>query len=214
MLSILFGNHPDLFGALCRFYKPPPGAILDLTYGAGKLYDKGSHDGYKVLGVDLDPNTDRSTKLQLGHEVYQHDLCDLEHVPFQTHSGPVDIMVYDPPYLYGKTGTIFANDRDWKVTRTGEVNWAPHQQLNLARHVNRLVPEVLKPDGILIVKISDTHLNRELVMNHVIVSSQMTNCKLKDLLVYIRQNSGFFKRPKTAQLSHGYYMIFERRDTK
>lgn len=211
MLSILFGNHPDLFGAICRFYKPPPGIILDVTYGAGKLYDKGTHEGYKVIGVDLEPNTMRNEKLGLGHEVFQHDLADIEHVQPSV-SGPADIMVYDPPYLYGKTGSIFANDRDWKVTRTGEVNWAPQNQIDLAHHVNRIVPVVLKPDGFLVVKISDTHLNKELVMNHKLVHSQMeSNCVLVDLLVYVKQNGGFFKRPHTAQISHGYYMIYKRR---
>jgi hypothetical protein len=199
MLSVLFGEQFDNFRHILEFYLGDNSKILDVTYGAGKLWqsvNKVSYPNWNIIknDVDLEMNTD-----------YHYDfenLCRIDEKDF-------DAVIYDPPYLYGRTSYIFyyRTDEDWTQNKT---KWTVDAQVKCAKQLNGALPELLRDDGFLIVKIMDSKDDGKLILNHDIIINEMTNLELKDIIIYVRLGVGVFKNSVSPQTAHGYYLIFQK----
>jgi len=57
----------------------------------------------------------------------------------------------------------------------------------------------------------DTRIKGELILNHKIIIDELTNFKIKDVLIYVRLGVGVFKNNKSAQTAHGFFLIFKKK---
>lgn len=195
MLSVLFAESGDNFSRLLEFYAPTAMRVLDVTYGSGTLTKRAR---IKVIGIDRDPTTTPSVR------------ADARQLPFLADS--FDVATYDPPYLYGSAaqhmGTIGA--KTWSNARS---TWkAPTQLVQTSQAIARELARVLTPNGLVICKIMDSRYRGSLIRNHDIVADafEANGFVLRDQVVYIRTVTGSYVNNKSAQSTHGYFLMLER----
>ena len=72
---------------------------------------------------------------------------------------------------------------------------------------------MLTPDGIVICKIMDSRFRGSLVRNHDIVATAFEDngFALRDQIVYIRTVTGSNVNNRSAQSTHGYFLVLERK---
>lgn len=196
MLSVLFAESADNFSRLLEFYAPTATTVLDVTFGAGTLTKRAR--GVRIVGIDKDPETTPTVR------------ADARALPFADGSFPV--AVYDPPYLYGSfaqhMGTIGA--KTWSNARS---TWkTPHDLSDTSVGVARELARVLSPDGLVICKVMDSRYRGSLIRNHDIVIDAFEGhgFALRDQVVYIRTVTGSYSNAKSAQSTHGYFLMLER----
>jgi len=208
MLSVLFSEQFDNFRHILEFYLGPEAIILDTTYGHGKLWQnvnrtKTTSNMWIIISNDVDSKSPAK---------YHYPIEDL-HLIAKIH-GLFDAVIYDPPYKYDVESYVFfqdpKKDADWQPNKT---KWSVLDQVQCAKKLNLSAPQLLKEDGLLIVKIMDTRFKRELILNHKIIMDMLTNFELIDLLIYVRLGVGVFKNANVAQVAHGYYLVFKKKKT-
>ncbi|MHA1288547.1 MAG: hypothetical protein ACTSPB_14175 [Candidatus Thorarchaeota archaeon] len=199
VLSVLFGEQFDNFRHILEFYLPDKSKILDVTYGAGKLWQSVNQVSYPDWNV-----TKNDVDLEVKAD-YHYDFENLHKIGIND----FDAVIYDPPYLYGRSSYIFyyQTDEDWTQNKT---KWTVDAQVKCAQQLNNALPNLLRDDGFLIVKIMDSRENGKLVCNHDIIINEMTNLELKDIIIYVRLGVGVFKNNVSPQTAHGYYLIFQK----
>ena len=195
MLSVLFGESGDNLAHLVRFYAPTATRLLDVTYGAGTLPRRSP---IPVVGVDKDP-TSRAPVL-----------ADAGRLPFAP--GSFAVACYDPPYLYGSKamhgGPV--GQKTWQPQRS---TWkTPNDLIAMSAAVASELACILRPAGVVIVKIMDSRFKGRLIRNHDIVSAAFESNEfvLLDQLVYLRTSIGSFVNLRSAQSAHGYFLIFRK----
>jgi len=201
MLSVLFGEQDTVFKNILEFYAPAPAKILDLTWGAGKLW---SSINEKVLGYDI-------IKLDINKQETRPNIyCDIRNLPL---AGTFKGIVYDPPYRYSTKSFSFLSrpDYDWKSSKS---LWTLQAQINTAKSLNEQLPFLMDKDSKLIIKIMDTRIKGRMILNHKMLIDLFTNFELVDLLIYVRLGVGVFRNPRTAQVAHGYFLIFKKKLNK
>src|SRR3990167_6067807 len=193
MLSVIFAESGDNLAHLIDFYAPQATEILDVTYGNGTLC---SRLRIPVVGVDIDPDT----KAQI--------IADATG-PLPLEQGRFSVVVYDPPYLYGAhamhMGPIGA--KTWKPERS---TWKkPEELFKLSEGIARNLLNYTAQDCTIIVKIMDSRYKGRLCRNHnsVTVAFEEHGWYLHDQLVYIRTVTGSFVNKRSAQSTHGYFLI-------
>jgi len=201
LLSVLIGEQPEILKQILEFYLPKGSSILDITYGHGKLYQASGYvnfDEYTIIGNDIDPDSPAK------HHLPFDDLPSLV-----DEYGKFDCVIYDPPYKYNEPSFILFKrpDYDWSSNKT---KWSINDQMESAKILNKILPMVLNPNGLLIVKIMDTRYKGELILNHSIIIDAFKNFELIDVIVYIRTLVGVFRNNRHSQTAHGYYLIFKR----
>ena len=184
--SVWEGSDGDLIEAMLAFYatiKPEP--ILDATYNAGRMW-KGSKR--KVVSMDIDP---------------QHNptyLCDNREMP-GVPSKKFGVVVFDPPHVgpQGRDKSVKRFDVDFGATMEcgKEHGWT----------LSYLYPpflaqakRVLKPDGLLLAKITDmvnSHRSRWAHCDFMRMAEEagFTVC---DLIIKIRNGPMMSNKWKTA----------------
>jgi len=197
VLSVLFGEQFNNLRQILEFKLSPNAKILDVTYGHGKLWqsvNKTTHV-FNVVKNDIDPETPAE---------YHYSFDDLEMIPQRD----FDAALYDPPYMYGKSSYIFYNrkDEDWTQNKT---KWTIKDQIRCAIVLNNVLPIMLKPNGLLVVKIMDTRFKGKLIPNHKLLMDALTSFELVDVVIYVRLGVGVFKNRKSSQTAHGFYLIFQ-----
>lgn len=205
MLSVLFGEQYDVFRQILEFYKPHGSKILDLTYGKGTLWKSASKisawEDYDVTTVDID----KTTKAQYH--------CDFAELPPEISEVKRDILVYDPPYKYESPRFILQNRKaeGWKDKPQKTLYSLDIQKANIEK-LNNIALNLLKDDGILIVKIMDTRYKGKLIPAHCMFINGLTNFEIKDILIYIKLGVGIFVNKKSAQTAHGFFLIFKKKE--
>jgi len=197
MLTVILDEAPDAFYKIMRFYVPKGSRVLDITYGHGKLWASCPKDYYELVTNDVDPNSKAE---------YHLPFINLEAIP-----GSFHCVVYDPPYKYDTPSyKLYESiDEDWTTVKT---KWTIEDQINSARVLNSVLPRMMYPNGLLIVKIMDTRYKGKLILNHKILIDEFSNFEVKDLLVYIRLLVGLFRNTRVAQTAHGYYIVFKLKE--
>ena len=207
MLSVLLAEHPHAVESIVGFYRPPesragagagagagPIRVLDPTCGTGSLTSRLSG----VTRTDIAPRCAGAVAANIGV------------LPFA--AGAFEIAVFDPPYLYGRSSAKL-HDRphgDWESLHTRME--LPDQFAHLCRMASRELARVLVPTGLLVAKVADSRYKGRLILNHVrLIEAFESRFALRDLLIYVRLATGMFVNTKSAQNTHGYYVIMERR---
>lgn len=195
MLSVLFAESADCLAHLVRFYAPAADVILDVTYGDGTLTRR---VGIPVIGVDQDETTAADFH------------CDARSLPFDAASFPV--ACFDPPYLYGAKAMHMGpiGQKTWSDTRS---TWKrPEQLIELSEGIAKELHRVIASEGAVIVKIMDSRFKGKLIRNHDLVTAafESNGWRLTDQLVYIRTVTGSYVNNKSAQSTHGYYLVFRK----
>ena len=139
--SVWQGNDGDLIEAMLAFYatiKPEP--ILDATYNAGRFWKNSTRS---VVSMDIDP---------------QHNpkyLCDNRVMP-GVRSNQFGVVVYDPPHVgpQGRDKSVKRFDVDFGATMEcgKQHGWTLSY---LYPPFLQQAARVLKPDGLLLAKITD-----------------------------------------------------------
>ena len=183
---------------IVRFYAPRASSLLDITYGKGTLVR--ALKNIEITGIDLAP-------LPIaGHCVvtsdFRGDDCPL---------GTWDVGLYDPPYLYGRTSEVLyqRSDEDWKKQHTNAFTPSDFEELAVSASM------VLgKRCPLAVVKVMNSRLKGLYVDNASIVSTAFLNngWMLRDQIVYARLGVGVFRNTKTAQVAHGFYLIFSKKE--
>jgi hypothetical protein len=195
MLSVLFAESGDNLSRLLEFYAPSASRVLDVTYGGGTLTKRAR---IRVVGIDKDPTTRPAVR------------ADSRALPFT--SGSFDVAVYDPPYLYGTPALHMGpiGKKTWNNTRS---TWkGPEQLIHTSEGIARELARVLTAQGVVICKIMDSRFRGRLVRNHDLVADafERHGFVLRDQVVYIRTVTGSYVNTKSAQSTHGYFLMFGR----
>lgn len=195
MLSVLFAESADNLAHLVRFYAPKAMRLLDVTYGSGTLVKRCP---IPVISVDRD--------LTATPTVY----ADSGALPFR--DACFDVAVFDPPYLYGTATTHqgIVGQKTWSNVRS---TWLrPQEFTSCCERISAELKRVLTPHAIVICKIMDCRYKGRIVRNHDIMAEafEREGFTLRDQNVYIRTVTGSFVNPKSAQSSHGYFLILEK----
>lgn len=196
MLSVLLLEQDDIIPHLVKFYAPGAKRVLDCTYGKGTLVR--SLEGVQVYGSDLLPLQTKATDSVVR--------ANFGYLPFADKS--FDVTIYDPPYLYGKQSTILyeRSDTDWQPQHT--MLQKPDDFLSL---VSLAAPECLRVSSLCFAKVMNSRIKGVLVDNKHMINQSFTNSgwTLLDELIYVRLGVGVFRNRRTAQVAHGYYLVFK-----
>jgi SAM-dependent methyltransferase len=196
MWTTLTGPQEDTMKQVADFYLPAHGRVLDVSYGAGRLTSRLEN----VTGVDIDRRA--------GADV----VADSADLPFD--AGSYQSAVFDPPYLYGRRAhntlhgrpnNAWSNAEKSKNKDAGEF---AQRAFDTAEELYR----VLVPGGRVVAKVMAARYKGRLVANHCITIEAFESAGFDtfDILVYLKGGPGLFKQERSAQPTHGYYLVFEK----
>jgi hypothetical protein len=196
--SVWQGTDGDLLEAMLNFYASiDPEPILDSTYNAGRFW-KGSRR--RVISMDIDSRYKPAI------------ICDnrnMAGVP----SGHFGTIVYDPPHVgpQGRDKSRKKFDVDFGAT----VECGREQNWNLSYLYPPFLREakrVLKPDGLLLAKITDMVNNHRSKWAHCdfMRMAEETGFAVCDLIVKIRSGpmlSDKWKEAHHARKRHCFWIV-------
>lgn len=177
-------------------------------------------------GIDLDPCYSKGNFYKsniIKQPIYKFDLfpqiegClqgDCRNLPFDDNS--MKTIIYDPPFLATKGPSLNLDNASNKtVKRFG--NYETENQLQQFWHDSILEFErILKPKGIIIVKIQDKVSSGKQIWSHDIITQYCTmyNLFLIDLFVLLAKNrmcpDWQVKNQKHARKFHSYFLVFRK----
>ncbi len=196
--SVWLGNDADLLEAMLRFYPTiPPDPILDATYNAGRFWNGSTR---QVVSMDMDPR-------------YNPDIvADNREMP-GVEDESFAVVVYDPPHVgpQGRDKSTKRFDVDFGAT----VECGKQHGWNLSYLYPpflRQAKRVLKPDGILLAKITDMVNNHRSRWPHCdfMRMAEEAGFGVCDLIVKIRKGpmkSTKWKRAHHARKRHCFWIV-------
>lgn len=199
--SIWDGEDPDLIERLLSFYpRKRPKRILDATVNGGRFW-RGT--ARKIIGLDIV----RSHRPSI--------VADNTAMPFPAKS--FDVVIYDPPHIpnQGKD-----KQKDFN-TRFGLGQRSPKEHGYTFSHLYppfvREAHRVLKPEGILLCKITDYIHDHQYQWAHVDLIQAATSAGFRacDCIVKIRKGPIIDPKWKVAHHSrrqHCYWLVFRKSD--
>lgn len=197
--SIWSGEDVGLLERMLRFYpRRSPQRILDATINAGRFW-RGSKR--RVIGLDIEARYRPSV------------VGDNMQMPFRT--GKLDVVVYDPPHIpnQGKD-----RQKDFHERFGLGLKSSRSQNYNFTHLYSAFVEEayrVLRPEGILLCKITDYVHNHRLQWAHI----ELVNAACKagfqpcDYIVKVRKGPIVDPKWKTAhhaRRQHCYWLVFRK----
>ena len=199
LASVWHGEDAELLERLLCFYpRKRPRKILDATMNGGRFW-RGSERA--VIGIDIDPRQ-RPTFA-----------ADNTQMPFRDSS--FDVVVYDPPHIpnQGKDKSKDFNTRFGLVLRSSKENHYTftHTFPPFVKETYR----VLKPEGILLCKITDYVHHHRYQWAHMefILAAREGGLMPCDCIVKIRKGPIIDPKWKTAHHSrrqHCYWLVFRK----
>ncbi|HET9713420.1 MAG TPA: hypothetical protein VFP64_16115 [Pyrinomonadaceae bacterium] len=196
--SVWEGSDGDLLEAMLNFYPTiPPEPILDATYNAGRFW-KGSKR--RVISMDIDPQ-------------YKPDiLCDNRKMT-GVRSGRFGAVVYDPPHV-GPQGRDKSKKR-FDVDFGATFECGKEQDWNLSYLYPEFLKQakrVLKPEGLLLAKITDMVNNHKSKWPHCdfIRMAGEAGFTVCDLIVKVRTGpmmSNKWKAAHHARKRHCFWIV-------
>ena len=174
--------------------------ILDCTYNRGQMWKGFNIDrDYSLTTMDIDPrhNTD-----------YVCDFMEMPGVP----SKAFDVLVFDPPHLPGKSkGSSCVYSDVYGVigpTKGREKNNISGMFKPFLKQAKR----VLRPDGIILVKICDLVQGRKYQWQHVELINTARDMGLIPCDLAVKVGSGSimsskWKNPYHLRKNHSYWIV-------
>jgi len=196
--SVWEGTDGELLEAMLNFYPTiPPNPILDATYNAGRFW-KGSKR--RVVTMDIDPQ-------------YNPDiLCDNREMT-GVRAGRFAVVVYDPPHV-GPQGRDKSKKR-FDVDFGATIECGKDQNWNLSYIYPDFLKQakrVLKPEGLLLAKITDMVNSHRSKWPHVdfIRMAEEAGFTVCDLIVKVRNGpmvSNKWKEAHHARKRHCFWIV-------
>jgi hypothetical protein len=196
--SVWEGSDGDLLEAMLNFYPTiSPEPILDATYNAGRFWKDSKR---RVVSMDVDPQ-------------YNPDiLCDNRKMT-GVRSGQFGVVVYDPPHV-GPQGRDKSKKR-FDVDFGATIECGKEHNWNLSYLYPDFLKEakrVLKPEGLLLAKITDMVNNHKSKWPHCdfIHMAEEVGFTVCDLIVKIRNGpmmSNKWKAAHHARKRHCFWII-------
>ena len=196
MLSVLLLEAEDAIAHLLRFYLPSGGSLLDPTCGVGSLTKK-LPSNVQLTSSDKEPHLDGAVRADI-----------ITGLPFV--DGSFQAALFDPPYLYGRRSqTLYDRpDTRWERQHTDVFLPQAFQELvgAAASELTRLVTSLC------IVKVMNSRFRRVYVDNAGIIKQAFLRhgWSQRDEIIYTRLGVGVFRNERTAQVAHGYFLVFSR----
>lgn len=197
--SVWEGPDSDLLERMLAFYpRTPPKLILDATVNEGRFWN-GNRP--QVIGMDLDGR-------------YRPNVVgDSMHLPFR--DSTFDVIVYDPPHVPNQ-GTD--KTKDFTVRFGLNLKSGADTGYNLSHMYPPFMAEayrVLKPEGVLLCKITDYVHNHRMQWAHIdlVMAGSAAGFLPCDILVKVRK--GPIMDPKWqvahhARRRHCYWVVFRK----
>ncbi len=227
MFTVLMDNHADIWERLLEFYYPGGARVIDFTYGTGaiwwNIFEK-AKTKYSLTRCDAAPNEKVKGEGVIVKDLTRDDYSEL---------GLHDCAVFDPPYLIGRNSFDYPSKSkvlDSNIAGTqvlamqyqGKRSWAANKLNKYVANatlqvfndrvlgLNQRSPSALKDGGLLFVKVMDPRHDGSLIAHHINIVNALTNFRLSDLGVYIRQGATTWKVKGHLQNLHGYWMVFQK----
>ena len=201
--SVWEGTDGELLEAILRFYPTiPPTPILDATHNAGRMW-KGSKR--RVVSMDIDPR-------------YKPDIVGDNRIMKGVPSGKFGVVVYDPPHV-GPQGRDKSSKR-FDVDFGAFVECGKEHDWNLSYLYPpflRQAKRVLKPDGLLLAKITDMVNNHKSKWPHCdfMRMAEEVGFTVCDLIIKIRTGpmvSTKWKEAHHARKRHCFWIVCRNSD--
>ena len=197
--SIWDGDDSKLLELMLGFYpRSQPKTILDATFNWGRFWIGSKRP---VIGLDINSRYRPSV------------VADNMQMPFKSDS--LDVVVYDPPHIpnQGKDQQKDFQDRFGLVLKSSKENG--YNFNHLYGPFSQEAYRILKPEGILLCKITDYIHNHRYQWAHLefIMSAREAGFKACDCIVKIRKGPIIDPRWKKAHHTrrhHCYWLIFRK----
>lgn len=196
ILTAKMGTNADQFPDILSIYAPEGSKILDMTYGRGVFWRKVDRSKYRLITNDLVTSADIK--------------ADFRQTPFLNAS--FDVIVLDPPYAAHGKALKSSIDSCYK-TGTIEVK-SSIGVTDLYMAGIKEAQRLLKPKGILILKVQDEIESGKQVFNHVKYLS-LEGWITEDLFVMVFSGIPCARWPyqRHARKNHSYFIILRRKAT-
>ncbi len=201
--SVWQGSDGDLLEAMLKFYATIPSEpILDATYNAGRMW-KGSKR--QVVSMDIDP---KYKPMIVGDN---REMTDVLSATYGT-------VIYDPPHV-GPQGRDKSKKR-FDVDFGATMECGKEHDWNLSYLYPRFLKQakrVLKPDGLLLAKITDMVNNHKSKWPHCdfMRMAEEAGFTVCDLIVKIRNGpmvSNKWKEAHHARKRHCFWIVCRNGD--
>lgn len=201
--SVWEGSDGELIEAMLNFYPSiDPEPILDSTYNSGRFWKNSKR---KIVSMDIDP---RHNPMLLRDNRNMHGVAD----------DSFGVVVFDPPHVgpQGRDKSVKRFDIDFGAT----IECGKEQNWNLSYYYPEFLSEakrVLKPEGLLLAKITDQVNNHRSRWAHVdfMVMAEDAGFTVCDLIVKIRRGPMMSPKWKTAHHArkrHCFWIICRNSD--
>jgi hypothetical protein len=196
--SVWEGSDSGLIELMLNFYPTiPPTPILDATYNAGRMW-KGSNR--RVTSMDIDPQ-------------YKPDIIGDNREMKGVKANRFGVVVYDPPHV-GPQGRDKSKKR-FDVDFGATIECGKEHDWNLSYLYPPFLKQakrVLKPDGLLLAKITDMVNNHKSKWPHVdfIRMAEEAGFTVCDLIVKVRvgpMKSSKWKVAHHARKRHCFWIV-------
>jgi hypothetical protein len=204
--SVWEGSDGELLDAMLAFYPAiDPHPILDTTYNTGRIW-RGSRWSKRVASMDIDPQ-------------YEPQIVADNREMKGVRSRHYGVVVYDPPHVgpQGRDKSVKRFDVDFGATMEcgREHNWTLSY---LYPPFLQQAKRVLKPEGLLLAKITDMVNNHRSRWAHVdfIHMAEEAGFTVCDLIVKVRTGpmvSSKWKLAHHARKRHCFWIICRNSDS-
>lgn len=207
MKSVLTGDNATVFWELLNFYKPPPAKVVDVT------------SSFKIFWKNMATRLDGAS--------YDVLFCDLRKLPGimliqdctkpALRSGIFDVVVFDPPFM-ATMGQNAVMAEKWNKLYVPSDNQRPANgktPFKLSLEGGMEFKRLLRPDGILIVKIQDIRGQPKDKPTHAEIIRIITKIGFDywDIVIFNQENRTVPDVPgrlkDTNSVVHGYFIIFK-----
>jgi len=201
LLSVWEGEDSELLERmLCLYPRKRPRRILDATINGGRFWRGSSR---AIIGIDID------------RRYLPTIVADNIRMPFSDRA--FDVVVYDPPHIpdQGKDRTKDFNIRFGLGQRASKENG--YTFAHLYPPFLREAYRILKPEGILLAKITDYVHDHEYKWAHVdfILAAQEVRFQPCDCIVKVRKGPIIDPKWKVAhhtRRQHCYWLVLRKSD--
>lgn len=201
--SVWEGSDGELIEAMLGFYPTiPPEPILDSTYNAGRFWKDSTRE---VVSMDIDP---QHNPMLLRDNRDMHGVADAS----------FGCVVFDPPHVgpQGRDKSVKRFDVDFGAT----IECGKEQNWNLSYYYPDFLKEakrVLKPEGLMLAKITDMVNNHRSKWPHVdfMRMAEDAGFTVCDLIIKIRKGpmiSTKWKNAHHARKRHCFWIICRNGD--
>ncbi len=192
ILTARRGTNADLFRDALEMYACPGDRIADVTYGAGRFWQKVDASRYDLLASDLADGGP-----------------DCRALPYDAKS--LDGIVIDPPYIPSHDGDLKESiDVVYRVNESGLRSAA--DVLGLYQAALREAARCLRAGGVAFVKCQDTCENHEQHWLHIQIyaAALSSDFVAEDLFVLVLDGAPTMRQPSQqhARKNHSYLWVF------